>query len=595
MGVEARLGKLWIEIDSSFKDTGFDQADKRTRDIDKRGKEASRSASTSFGAIGEKARSAGSTITKGLGLPLIAIGGFAFDAASDLEESSSKALRVFGDWVDSVEKVAETSATSMGIAKQEYLEAAGTFGNLFRAMGLGQESAAGMSKGIISLAADLASFNNANPEDVLLALRAGLVGESEPLRKFGVNITAARIETEAFRLGLVKGKDALKKQGGELTSAQKAQAAYSLIMQDTKLAQGDFARTAEGAANRLRILKAQAKDAAAGLGKHLLPIGIKILGAFGGLIAKFNVLNPRFQQLILIGGAALIALGPIVGVIGSLATVIGFLLSPVGLIVAALAAFVAGMILAWKHSETFRRIVSTVFMRVVDIFQNTFLPAMRSLWTVAKSTFSRIAAVVGPLATSIMVKLQPVIGFLTNLFEFLFPIWAGIAKRMLAGIGRAFELLAPIIRTAVSVGVSLFTTLVTVIVRVVNGIIHAINAVIRGINAVKPGKSIGYIDTFDVNSILNPGKTGEVGGRTGTNKEFAHGGLVLGGPIGTPHLATVHTGERIMDPHATRRAAANEDGGGGDVVLVLDGEVLARVARKRLLQMKRQTGTLGLA
>ena len=34
-----------------------------------------------------------------------------------------------------------------------------------------------MSKGLVQLAADLASFNNMNPDEVLMKLRSGLVGE----------------------------------------------------------------------------------------------------------------------------------------------------------------------------------------------------------------------------------------------------------------------------------------------------------------------------------------------------------------------------------------------------------------------------------
>jgi hypothetical protein len=177
-----------------------------------------------------------------------------------------------------------------------------------------------MSKKLLSLSSDLASFNNADPTAVLEALRSGLVGEAEPLRKFGINITAARIQAEAYALGLVKpvkdqskiraahlavqksivalaqaqkkyGKDslaardatskvdaasahlkaALAGQTGELTNAQKAQAAYSLIMKDSTLAHGDFARTSGGLANQQRILAANFVDAKAKLGTSLLP------------------------------------------------------------------------------------------------------------------------------------------------------------------------------------------------------------------------------------------------------------------------------------------------------------------------------------
>ena len=59
-------------------------------------------------------------------------------------------------------------------------------GNMLVPMGIGRKKAAEMSKQLVELAADMASFNNASPEETLDALRSGLAGETEPLRKFGV-------------------------------------------------------------------------------------------------------------------------------------------------------------------------------------------------------------------------------------------------------------------------------------------------------------------------------------------------------------------------------------------------------------------------
>ena len=122
-----------------------------------------------------------------------------------------------------------------------------------------------MSTSVVELAGDLASFNNVSPQEALEALRSGLVGETEPLRRFGVNINDAALKAQALKDGLIKST----KEG--LTPAQKAQAAYSLIMEQTKTAQGDFARTSDGMANKTRIASAQFKDAAASLGNDLLP------------------------------------------------------------------------------------------------------------------------------------------------------------------------------------------------------------------------------------------------------------------------------------------------------------------------------------
>lgn len=217
----------------------------------------------------------------------LAVGSFIKDsvtAASDLNESVSKVGFVFGDSAGDINDWASTAATAMGQSRQQALEAAGTFGNLFTAMKIGQPQAAGMSKNLVGLAGDLASFNNVSPQEALDALRSGLTGETEPLKRFGVNLDDATLKAKAMELGLDDGK-------GVLNANAKAQAAYALIMEQTGTAQGDFARTSDGLANKQRILGAQFTDIKAQLGTALLPvlqsvagfISDKLFPAFAGL------------------------------------------------------------------------------------------------------------------------------------------------------------------------------------------------------------------------------------------------------------------------------------------------------------------------
>lgn len=186
--------------------------------------------------------------------------------ASDLSESTSKVGVVFKTSSQQILDASKTSATGMGLSKQAYLEATGTLGNLLVSLDLTPKKAADMSQQMVKLAGDLASFNNVSPEETLDALRAGLTGEAEPLKKFGINMNATTLAAEALKLGLIKNvKEAL-------TPQNKALAAQSLIMSQTKTAQGDFARTSGGLANQQRILAAQFTDVKAKVGAVFLPI-----------------------------------------------------------------------------------------------------------------------------------------------------------------------------------------------------------------------------------------------------------------------------------------------------------------------------------
>lgn len=194
-------------------------------------------------------------------------------AASSLSESIAKTNQVFAQNADSVNAWSKTTSKSFGVSQQAALEAASTYGNLFRAFGVSADQAASMSKGLVELAADMASFNNVPIADALNALRSGLSGEAEPLKRFGVALTDARLKEEALRMGLIKTTT------GVLPAGIRLQAAYALVMKDTALAQGDVSRTSGGLANQLKFLQAGLQDAQAGFGELLLPAVTNLVNA----------------------------------------------------------------------------------------------------------------------------------------------------------------------------------------------------------------------------------------------------------------------------------------------------------------------------
>lgn len=232
-------------------------------------------ATGAFGRIGTLAGNAFKVAAVAVVSGAVALAGgaaYAIGQASDLSESLSKNSAVFGDQASAIEDWARTASTAFGQSTTQALGAATAYGNLFQAFGVGRTEAADMSTSLTELAADLASFNNTSIDEALGALQSGITGETEPLKRYGVVLNETRIQQEALALGLIKSTDEA------LTPAAKAQAAYSLIMKDTSLAQGDFARTSDGLANQQRILKAQLTDLAANIGTALLPIMTKLAG-----------------------------------------------------------------------------------------------------------------------------------------------------------------------------------------------------------------------------------------------------------------------------------------------------------------------------
>ncbi len=189
----------------------------------------------------------------------------AVSGASDLAESASKVKVVFGEQSAAIMAASRTSARGMGLSTQSYLEATGALGNLFVSLKLQPKAAAEMSQGMVTLAADMASFNNVPIADALLAIRSGLTGETEPLKRFGVNMNEATLKAQAMEMGLISTTK------NALTPQTKALAAQALIMAQTGTAQGDFARTSDGLANQQKILASRTEDLKTKIGGFLLP------------------------------------------------------------------------------------------------------------------------------------------------------------------------------------------------------------------------------------------------------------------------------------------------------------------------------------
>lgn len=190
-------------------------------------------------------------------------------AGSDLNETQSKARTIFGESADAIDRWAEGAAAGFGQSRQQALDAAATFGNLFSQLGVGADQSAAMSQAMVELASDFASFHNANPVEVIEAQTAAFRGEYDALQRFVPTINAASVEQKALAM---TGKTATS----ALTAQEKALAVNALMMENAGAAAGDFERTSDSLANKQRILGARFADVQAELGEKLLPAAVAV-------------------------------------------------------------------------------------------------------------------------------------------------------------------------------------------------------------------------------------------------------------------------------------------------------------------------------
>ena len=84
----------------------------------------------------------------------------------------------------------------------------------------------------------MSSFYNVRQEDVAQNLQAIFTGETEPLRKYGLDLTQAALAEWAMK----QGRDANIQS---MSQAEKTMLRYQYVLANTTAAQGDFARTAD--------------------------------------------------------------------------------------------------------------------------------------------------------------------------------------------------------------------------------------------------------------------------------------------------------------------------------------------------------------
>jgi hypothetical protein len=226
--------------------------------------------------------------------------------ATNLTESINAVNVVFGNSAKVVQDWGQQNAASFGLSRAEFNKLATPLGAMLKNAGLSMQDTSKWTVDLTKRASDMASVFNTDVGEALTAIQAGLRGESDPLERFGVGLSAAAVEAKALA-------DTGKSAANSLTNQEKATARLGLIMEQTSSVQGDFANTADGAANAARIATAQFDNAKASLGQALLPILAKAATAAAALAGGFAGLPGPVQAAIVVAGtfgAAVTVLGP---------------------------------------------------------------------------------------------------------------------------------------------------------------------------------------------------------------------------------------------------------------------------------------------
>ena len=125
------------------------------------------------------------------------------------------------------------------------------------------------SKALSMLSADWSSLSNQDLSDVMNNMQSAIVGQSRAVYKFGLDITSAGLAQTALNHGIkVNIKD--------LDQQSKMQLRALTMLEQSKVAYGDLARTINQPANQLRMLRAGFQNLARTIGSLFMPIVQKL-------------------------------------------------------------------------------------------------------------------------------------------------------------------------------------------------------------------------------------------------------------------------------------------------------------------------------
>jgi hypothetical protein len=317
-------------------------------------RESAERSGTAMGKFAEKAKVGGLLV----GAALLKIGSDAVSAASDAQQSLGGTQAVFGKYADAVVAKSGKAAEAVGLSANQYRESANIVGSLFKGQGVAADQLAGKTDNLIKMGADLSATYGGTAADAVEALTSAYKGEFDPIERYGVSLSAAKITTEAFAVANVKSQAAFAKLSPAQQTAAKQQATTNLLLKAGKDATGQFQAQTGTLAEQTQILKAKYTDLSAQLGAKLIPIITKLLEK-GIKLTGWLEKNPAVAEAAAVAVAALAA--------GFVALGVAMLANPVSLTVAGLVLLGAGLVAAYKKSEKFRNVVNAAFKTVSKV------------------------------------------------------------------------------------------------------------------------------------------------------------------------------------------------------------------------------------
>lgn len=197
----------------------------------------------------------------------VAIGKALSDGAKeaiDLYESINLLKVTFGDASDEAQEFVEKVTDMYGFDTRTIVDMMGSFKAMGNAVGMTSDVSSDLSKSLTAMTVDLSSLLNMELDTTFNRVQSAMRGMSRAALGLNMDIRATTVEAYANSKGI-------NKQFETMTEAERELLRYMLMVQQSQDAMGDFAKTADFNANRLRVLNQQFTEVGRVIGQFFKP------------------------------------------------------------------------------------------------------------------------------------------------------------------------------------------------------------------------------------------------------------------------------------------------------------------------------------
>jgi Skp family chaperone for outer membrane proteins len=328
-----------------------------------------------------------------------------FNIGLNMDQLKAKTKTVFGDSETIVKGFAETNASALGLAQQQYINLATGIGDLLIPMGFAQDTAAQLSAEIVNQAGVLSEWSGGKTTTAEAAdiLNKALLGERDALNSLGIDIKDSLVQDELKKQGLQNLTGESRRQAEALVTLQ-------LIQKQSASANKAFADNTDSAARKQAELRAKLQEVIQSMAQEFIPVVNIVLtillkaAEYVIALGKALIAIPEFinqnkvafsalgTAILAFNGASILAAANTLRQAAAqrIATIatnaqaaaqrvlnVALAANPIGVVVALILALAAGLVIAYNNSETFRRVIQGSFeavkgyvLNMVSIFKD---------------------------------------------------------------------------------------------------------------------------------------------------------------------------------------------------------------------------------